>query len=222
VDDSELIASFEPSGGRHLLVMAFDDVEDMVLARERLVASFCGWTDEGERFDKAEVLAMTRGALGRREMLAGSVVGRLIVSSAEDDEALERLRKAVALRTVKRRTPVGATITEKWRPGPEQLDMLEKWADEAIAAYPAGGGWRPKTKPARIRKGFNAFCEDHGAPELALVGVHGGRALVDFLRARFRDEFEYLPDPSNPYIQGLHRKSGAKRSWFPSIQGIEE
>lgn len=221
-DDAETIAGFEPGPGRYVLLLAFDDLEEMAKIRELVLNRTCGWTDEGDRFDKAEVLAMTRGAVGARPMMDGSVVGRLVVSSADDDERLEQLRREIALVEMQRRAPIAAAIAERWKPSPEQMDMLEKWAEEAIAVYPAGERWRPRAKPARIRKGYNAFCEDHGAPELGLGGVHGGRALVDFLRMRFRDGMEYVPDPSNPYVQGLHRKEGAKRSWFPTIQGVEQ
>ncbi len=220
MDDGELIASFDPAGGRYLLVLAFDDVEDMVKARHRVIRDFCGWTEDGDRFDRAEVIALSRGAVGKREAFGGTVCLRLLVSSAEDDASLEQLRKAVALEEVKHRAPIGASITEAWQLGPEQMDMLEKWADEVVETYPAGKGWRPKAKTARIRQGYNTFCVDHGAPELQVIGVHGGRAFVEFLRTRFRDEFEYVLSGSNPYSVGLYRKPTAKRGWFPTIQGV--
>ena len=222
MDDNELIASFEPSGGRYLLVLAFDDVEDMVKTRERTLANLCGWTDQGDRIDKVEVVAMTRGAYGQRSGVDGSVALKLLVSSAQDDEDMEQLRKSIAIEEIKRRAPIGALVAERWKPSPEHMDMLEKWAEEAIAVFEPVNDWRPRAKPARIRKGYNSFCEDHGAPELTLHGIHGGRALVDFLKLRFGDDLQYLYDPNNPYIQGLYRKPNAKQSWFPTILGTEK
>lgn len=220
-NDGEIIAAWEPGPARFVLVLAFDELEDMARARELTLSAMCGWTDEGERFDRAEVVAMTRAAVGTRPMLGGSVTTRLLVSSAEQDRDLEEARRALAVQDLKRRAPVGATVVDKWKPDVQQVDLLERWAEDAITAYPAGERWRPRAKPARIRKGFNSYAEDHGAPEAQLHGIHGGRALVDFLRARFPDELEYVADPSNPYVQGLHRKEGAKRSWFPTIQGVD-
>jgi hypothetical protein len=221
-DDGELVASFEPGGQRHVLVVAFDELQDMVRARERIVSEMCGWTDEGERYDRAEVLAMVAAAYGERPLLDGSIVGRLLVSSRENDESMEGLRRHLVKQEMQRRAPLAFEVPDAWKPGPEHYDMLEKWADEAVAVAPAGEGWRPRAKTARVREGYNAFVHDHGRDDLALHGVHGGRAFVDFVRRRFEGEAEYARNGSNPYVVGLYRKPGARGKWFPTIMGAPE
>jgi hypothetical protein len=71
-----------------------------------------------------------------------------------------------------------------------------------------------------IREGFNRYAVDYGRPDLQLVGTPGGRAFADYVRSRFRDgEVEYVRVSNNPYFRGMRRREGAKRDWFPTIQG---
>lgn len=220
--DGEFIASFEPGGKKNVLVLAFDELEDLLQARQRIVTSMCGWTDTGERYDRVQVLAMTQGAVGARPMLDGSVVGTLVVSSAEDDRRLEITRREVVLEEMKRRAPLSSAVVEAWKPSDEHIDMLERWAEDAVQIYPAGGSWQPRAKTSRVREGFNAYVVDHGRPDLQLVNVHGGRVFADFIRLRFAAPDRYVQVSSNPYFQGLQRKPGAKKEWFPTIHGVEK
>lgn len=219
MNDPEIIASFEPGGRKYVLVLEFDELEDMVQARQRIVASMCGWTDEGERYDKVEVRTMTSGSVGSRPMAGGALVGTLVVSSAEDERRMELTRREIVLAEQKRRAPVGSMIVESWRPSDEHLDMLEKWAETAVAVYPAGEGWQPRAKTGRVREGYNVFALDHGREDLQLHGVHGGRVFADFIRVRFPGEGRYAQFGGNPYFVGLYRKPEAKRDWFPTIFG---
>lgn len=220
MNDPEIIASFEPGGRRYVLVLEFDELEDMVQARQRIVASMCGWTDEGERYDKVEVRTMTSGSVGSRSMAGGALVGTLVVSSAEDERRLELMRRELVLAEQKRRAPIGRIAIEAWKPSDEHMDMLEKWAKEAVAIYPAEERWQPRAKTSRVREGYNSFAEDHGRPDLRLHGVHGGRVFADFIRVRFGPEDRVIHIGNNSYFQGLYRKPSAKASWYPGILGV--
>lgn len=219
MEDGELIASWEPDKASWTLVLRFEDPEKMFQAQARITESMAGWTDEGDRIDDVETAFMGQAQLGRRDMLGGEVVTLLAVTTAAAMAESEVARRTLALAEQKARGPVGGSLLHQaWRPSSETIDLLERWANEAVTVYPAGG-WRPRAKVHLVREGFNRYVTDHGRPELALTGTAGGRAFSDFVRVRFRDEVEYARIGSNPYFTGLCRKAGAKRNWFPTIQG---
>ncbi len=223
MDDGELIASWSPELSAWVLTLRFDDVEKMVRAQARITEALCGWTDEGDRVDDVETVFMGRAQVGRREHFGGEVVTLLTVTTKATMAESEQARRALLLQEQKARGQVGGSLLHQaWKPSNETIDMLEKWADEAVAVFPAGGAWRPRAKVSHVRDGFNSFVIDHGRPELALTGTTGGRAFSDFVKVRFREGVEYSRTGSNPYLHGLYRRPGAKPSWFPNIQGAAE
>lgn len=223
MEDGELIASWNPEGARSTLILRFEDASEMYKAQARVTQALNGWTDEGVRYDGVETAFMGTAQLGRRDLLGDEVVTFLTVTTKPAMIESEEARRGALLAEQKIRAVIGASLTTvAWKPSDETIDLLERWAEEAVAVYPVGEGWQPRAKVTRIRDGFNAYAADHGRPELALRGTSGGRSFSDFVRSRFKDDVRYVRQGSNPYFVGLYRKSDAKRDWFPTIVGTED
>lgn len=216
MEDGELIASWEPETAKPTLVLRFEDMEEMHKLQARLTQSLTGYDDEGARFDRVETAFMGNAQLGRRDLLGGEVVTFMTITTRAAMAESEEFRRAALLVEQKARAAIGSSLTTTaWKPSDETIDWLEKWADEVVGVFPAGGGWSPKNKTHLIREGFNAYVTEHGRSELALRGTSGGRAFSDFVQKRFRGAAEYVRSGSNVYLAGLYRRPEAKKSWFP-------
>lgn len=217
-EDGELVASFSPGAPKYMVVLAFDDVLDALEAQERIMAKYCGWEEDGTRFDKVQTLLLAHGQPARREFFGGEVLIQGAVTTQTSVAETERDRKAWAqTRMQQSGLALGSRrLADAWSPGPELLDLFDRWADEAVEVDPAGVERGNRRKTGTVRNGFNSFLADHGRPDLMLGGTAGGRVFSSMVRKRFADDSAVVTaGGSNTYFVGLRRKPGSKPSWFP-------
>jgi hypothetical protein len=220
MEDNELIASFEPKLKGWVLVLAFDDLEEMLLEQERIQSLHRQERDdEGAPLPQVEALWMGQSQFGQRSMMANQIrMGVLIASEAGLKEVAEARRAwAQSRMQATSMLPAQQGRSEAWHPSVEQIDMLEKWAAECLEPHPAGGEeWTPRIKTHIAREGFNWYCVDHKRPDLQLLGTSGGRAFSGAIQSLFpkvaiarRGE-----TGNNVYIHGLKRRDGVNPKYF--------
>jgi hypothetical protein len=219
MQDNELIASFEPRKAGWVLVMQFDELEDMLLEQERIHALHRqDRDDEGAPLPQVETLWMGETQVGGREMMAGQVRTALLVASEAGMRETEEARRSWAQSRMQASTllPVSRGVSEGWAPSSDQVDMLRKWAAECTEPAPAGGGESsPRIKTNVAREGFNLFARDHGRPDLSFLGSAGGRAFSRVLQNLLPDSVQVRRgSASNVYIHGLQRREGTNPKYF--------
>jgi hypothetical protein len=218
VQDNELIASFEPRLKGYVLVLAFDDIEDMLLQQERIQALFRNTRDdEGKPLPQVETLWMGQSQYGERSLMSGQVRVGALVSSEAGLVEVQNARKEWAQNRMMTTTtlPSKQGTAEPWRANTEQMDMIVKWAQDVLEPHPAGNtDGTPRIKSGIAREGYNWFCLDHDRPELRLEGVPGGKAFSGALQSIFPKELRVDRLGNNVYFYGLRRKQGANPKHF--------
>lgn len=218
MEDNELIASFEPRLKGWVLVLAFDDVEDMLLEQEKVQALFRRDRDDhGNELPQVETLWMGQTQFGERRLMAGQVAVGALVSSVAGLEEVQQARRAWAQKRLltSSRLPAKQGTSEGWHPSTDQMDMFDKWAEEVLEPNPAGSeSWAPRIKASVARDGFNWYCQDHDRPDLQLHGVPGGKAFSGMLRAMFPEALAVRRQEQNVYYHGLKRREGVNPKYF--------
>jgi hypothetical protein len=219
VQDNELIASFEPKTRGWVLVMAFDDLGEALIEQERIQALHREDRDEeGAALPQVETLFLGPAQYGERKLMAGGITTGLLVAStqalnetaeARRDWARQRMQRSSVI-TVKR------GVSAEWAPTNDQMDMLERWAEDVLEPDPAGNeGWTRRIKVSVAREGFRQFALDRDRPDLAFEGSNGGKAFSAALQAMFSGAAAVRrSEAGHPYVHGLRRKDGANRRYF--------
>ena len=219
MQDNELLASFEPRLAGYVLVMAFDDLEELLLEQERIQANHRQERDaEGAMLPQVETLWMGQSQVGQRSLMADEIQLLGLIASTAGLKEIEEARRGWA----RSRMQASAMLESKrgvslaWAPSTEQMDMLEKYALEVLEPNPAGNGeGSPRIKLHLAREGFNWYCKDHDRPDLQFVGTAGGRAFSAVLQTMFPDDAAVRRgEGNNPYMHGLRRKSGVNPKYF--------
>lgn len=216
MSDGELIQSWSPGGPSYVLVLQFQDPEDMFLAQERLTQQLCGWTDQGDRFDRMETVFMAYGQTGCRTLLDGQVETVLAVSPAGEVASAKRLRQAWAEERMMAVAPglANLRLSEAWAPSVEQQDWFDKWSEEVVEPHPGGPEASKRHKTGWVRGGFNQYVYDHGRPDLRFLGSGGGRAFSALMQARFKAELEVRYQGNNAFYHGIQQREAARKDWF--------
>lgn len=219
MQDNELIASFEPKLAGYVLVLAFDDMEEMLLEQERIQASHrLEVDDEGTPLPQVSTLWMGQSQFGERHLMAGQIrVGALVASEAGLEET-RVARQGWARNRMQQNSmiPAGRGMSQAWHPSSEQMDMLNKWALEVVERNPAGRAeWVKRIKVSTAREGYNHFAADQDRPDLQFGGTNGGRAFSAAVQSMFPDDVAVLrSDGGHPYIHGLVRRQGVNPRYF--------
>jgi hypothetical protein len=219
LEDNELIASFEPEVKGYVLVLAFDDLEEMLLEQERIQALHRADRDEeGAALPQVETLWMGQSQFGRRSMMGGQVAVGALVSSEAGLEEIATARRAWAQKRMQASSAitVGRGMSASWNPSTEQMDMIERWAEDCIEPDPAGSEeWTKRIKVSVAREGFKQFCLDRDRPDLSFEGSAGGKAFAATLKQMFGSALAVRrSDAGHPYLHGLRRRDGVNRRYF--------
>jgi hypothetical protein len=219
MQDNELLASFEPKLVGYVMVLAFDDLEEMLLEQERIQANHRQVRDdEGNLLPQVDTLWMGQSQYGERSMMAGQIrLGALIASEAGITE-IQQARKAWAQSRMQQNSmlPAEQGMSEAWHPSTEQMDMLAQYTQHVVEPNPAGrANWTKRIKVSVARAGFNEFAQDQGRPDLQFTGSNGGKAFSAALQSLFPDEVAVLRSAGgHPYVHGLRRREDANPRYF--------
>lgn len=219
MEDNELIASFEPTGRGWVLVMAFDDLEELLLEQERIQALHRADRDEeGTVLPQVETLWMGQSQFGMRHLMNGQVATGLLVSSVANLEETASARRAWAQKRMQTSSAitVGRGMSASWNPSTDQMDMLERWAEDCIEPDPAGSEeWTKRIKVSVAREGFKQYALDRDRPDLSFEGSNGGKAFAAVIKQMFQGAVAVRrSDAGHPYLHGLKRRDGVNRRYF--------